>query len=247
MKVSSVCLLLVLVALLGGCSTAMKLDPPNPPTGVTLTPSSAQAIDFRQSISLSASIANDTSNKGVAWALNGVGSLSEETPTSVIYNAPASGNAGTATVTATSAADSTKSASVTINVMSPLTVTTTSLPAGTQGTVYNQAVETSGGAGAVTLTVSSGSLSTGLSMDSSGRITGTPTGPSGTSTAMSAIFPRAAGITSHIEWSPWASRSEIPPWFSTPSRPSSAEWRSWPLVSRRWSSSCWQCSSSPVS
>src|SRR6266705_1731300 len=81
--------------------------------GVTLTPSSAQAIDFRQSISLSASIANDTSNKGVAWALNGAGSLSEETPTSVIYNAPASGNAGTATVTATSAADSTKSASVT--------------------------------------------------------------------------------------------------------------------------------------
>jgi len=65
MKVSSVCPLLVLVALLGGCSTAMKPDPPNPPIGVTLTPSSAQAIDFRQSISLSASIANENSNKGV--------------------------------------------------------------------------------------------------------------------------------------------------------------------------------------
>src|SRR5947207_14990652 len=115
----------------------MKLDPPNPPTGVTLTPSSAQAIDFRQSISLSASIATDTSNKGVAWALNGVVSLSEETPTSVIYNAPACGNAGTATVTATSAADFTKSASVTINVMLTLTVTTTSLLAGIQGTAYN--------------------------------------------------------------------------------------------------------------
>jgi len=200
MKVSCVCLLLVLVALLGGCSTAMKLDPPNPPTGVTLTPSSAQAIDFRQSISLSASIANDTSNKGVAWALNGAGSLSEETPISVIYNAPASGNAGTATVTATSAADSTKSASVTINVMPPLTVTTTSLPAGTQGTAYNQAVETSGGAGAVTLTVSSGSLATGLSMDSSGRITGTPTGPSGTSSfTVKATDSSSAGAQSALQ------------------------------------------------
>ena len=200
MKVSSVCLLLVLVALLGGCSTAMKLDPPNPPTGVTLTPSSAQAIDFRQSISLSASIANDTSNKGVAWALNGAGSLSEETPTSVIYNAPASGNAGTATVSATSAADSTKSASVTINVMPPLTVTTTSLPAGTQGTAYNQAVETSGGAGAVTLTVSSGSLATGLSMDSSGHITGTPTGPSGTSSfTVKATDSSSAGAQSALQ------------------------------------------------
>src|SRR6266576_2450563 len=163
MKVSCVCLLLVLVTLLGGCSTAMKLDPPNPPTGVTLTPSSAQAIDFRQSISLSASIANDTSNKGVAWALNGVGSLSEETPTSVIYNAPASGNAGTATVTATSAADFTK-------------------------------------AGAVTLTVSGGSLATGLSMDSSGHITGTPTGPSGTSSfTVKATDSSSAGAQSALQ------------------------------------------------
>src|SRR5437660_10425020 len=125
MKAPSVCPLLALLALLAGCSTAMKLDPPNPPIGVTLTPSSAQAIDFRQSISLSASIANDNSNKGIAWALNGPGSLSGETPTSAIYNAPASGNAGTAIVTATSVADSTKSASVTVNVMPPLTVTTT--------------------------------------------------------------------------------------------------------------------------
>ena len=200
MKVSSVCPLLVLVALLGGCSTAMKLDPSNPAIGVTLTPSSAQAIDFRQSISLSASIANDNSNKGVVWALNGAGSLSGETPTSAIYDAPASGNAGTATVTATSAADSTKSASVTINVMPPLTVTTTSLPAGTQGAAYNQTVETSGGAGAVTLTVTNGSLAAGLSMNSSGRITGTPTGPSGTSSfTVKATDSSSAGAQSALQ------------------------------------------------
>ena len=179
MKVSSVCLLLAVVALLGGC--AVKPDAVNPPSEVMVTPGSAQAIDFAQSLSLNASITGGNSSKGVAWTLSGAGSLSGETPTAAIYNAPTSGNAGTATVTATSASDSTKSASVTINVTPPPSVTTTSLPAGTQGTAYSQTVATSGGAGTVTLTVSSGSLAAGLSMDSSGHITGTPTGPSGTS------------------------------------------------------------------
>src|SRR5207245_6075575 len=87
-----------------------------------------------------------------------------------------------------------------INVMPPLTVTTTSLPAGTQGAAYNQAVETSGGAGAVTLTVGSGSLATGLSMDSSGHITGTPTGPSGTSSfTVKATDSSSAGAQSAVQ------------------------------------------------
>src|SRR5207249_3541224 len=101
--------------------------------------------------------------------LGGAGSLSGETPTSATYNAPPnSGNAGTATVTATSVVDSTKSASITINITPAPSVTTTSLPGGTQGTTYSQTVATSGGAGTVTLMVSSGSLPAGLSMDSSG-------------------------------------------------------------------------------
>src|SRR6266481_2379883 len=178
MKVSSLCLWFVLVAFLGGCSGGIKVDSP---TGVILTPNNAQAIDFGQSVSLSASIACSNSNGGATWALGGAGSLSGETPTSVAYNAPTSGNVGTARVTATSVADSTTSAWVNINVSPPLSVITKSLPAGTQGMAYNQAVATSGGAGTVTLTVSRGGLAAGLTMDSSGHITGTPTGPSGTS------------------------------------------------------------------
>jgi hypothetical protein len=179
-KVSPVCVVLVLVALLGGCSAAMKLDPPSAPSEVTLAPSSAQAIDFGQKVSISASTASGTSVQGVNWALAGAGSLSGETPTSAIYNAPSSGNAGTATVTATSVTDSAKYASVTINVTPAPSVTTTALPAGTQGTAYSQTVATSGGAGMVMLAISSGSLPAGLSMDSSGHIAGTPAGPSGT-------------------------------------------------------------------
>ncbi len=199
MKVSCVCLLPVLVALLGGCSTGMKADPPSPPSEVILAPSSAQAIDFGQSVSLSASTTSGTSVQGVTWKLGGAGSLSGETPTSTTYNAPSSGNTGTATVTATSVTDSTKSASVTINVTPTPSVTTTSLPAGTQGTAYSQTVATSGGAGMVTLKVSSGNLPAGLSMDSSGHITGTPAGPGGTTSfTVKATDSSSAGAQSAV-------------------------------------------------
>ena len=197
MKVSSLCLWFVLVAFLGGCSGGIKVDSP---TGVILTPNNAQAIDFGQSVSLSASIAGSNSNGGVTWALGGAGSLSGETPTSVAYNAPTSGNVGTARVTATSVADSTKSAWVNINVSPPPSVITKSLPAGTQGMAYNQAVATSGGAGTVTLTVSSGGLAAGLTMDSSGHITGTPTGPSGTTSfTVKATDSSSAGLASAVQ------------------------------------------------
>jgi hypothetical protein len=197
MKVSSLCLWFVLVAFLGGCSSGMKVDSP---TGVTLTPSNAQAIDFGQSVNLRASIAGSNSNGGVTWALGGAGSFSGETPTSVTYNAPTSGNVGTARVTATSAADSTKSAWVNINVSPPPSIIAKSLPAGTQGMTYNQTVATSGGAGTVTLTVSSGGLAAGLTMDSSGHITGTPTGPSGTTSfTVKATDSSSAGLMSAVQ------------------------------------------------
>jgi len=200
-KVSSVCLLLVVVALFVGCSTGMKADPPSPSSQVILAPSGTQAIDFGQKVSLSASTTSGTSVQGVTWTLGGAGSLSGETPTSATYNAPPnSGNAGTATVTATSVVDSTKSASITINITPAPSVTTTSLPGGTQGTTYSQTVATSGGAGTVTLMVSSGSLPAGLSMDSSGHITGTPTGPSGTTSfTVKATDSSSAGAQSAVQ------------------------------------------------
>ena len=62
-----------------------------------------------------------------------------------------------------------------------LTVNPSSLPAGTQGTAYNQTVSASGGTGPYTFSVASGSLPAGLTLNTStGAITGTPTG-SGTS------------------------------------------------------------------
>lgn len=57
---------------------------------------------------------------------------------------------------------------------SPLTITTTSLPAGEQGTGYSATVGVNGGVGPYSFTVTSGSLPSGLSLDGSkGTISGT--------------------------------------------------------------------------
>jgi hypothetical protein len=90
---------LALATLLCGCSTP-------PPISLALT-SSANAIDQSLSVALQAAVTNDTSLKGVAWTLNGVGSLSTATGPSTTYLPPSTA-ALTApqkvTVTATSIA-----------------------------------------------------------------------------------------------------------------------------------------------
>jgi len=184
----SVVAALCVVAGLSGCSGGSQ------PIALTFQGGAAQAIDNGQSVIITV---NGAGPQGVKWSLtSGPGSLSNQTSTSVTYNAPAAGAVAkaavsgssmanplassadpTATVTATSVANPASSAAVTITLTPPPAITTTSLPAGTEGTAYSQTVGTSGGAGTLTLTVSTGSLPAGLSMDSSGHITGTPTGP----------------------------------------------------------------------
>lgn len=59
-------------------------------------------------------------------------------------------------------------------------ITTTSLPAATQGSAYSQTLQASGGNGALVWSLASGTLPAGLNLSSSGVISGTPSG-SGTS------------------------------------------------------------------
>ena len=194
MRSPALSLCLILVVVIAGCASG------SPPIALTFPSGSAQAIDNGQSVNITV---NGSGTKGVTWSLNGPGTLSNQTLTSVTYNATATGavlpakatapasathSASTsaadpmATVTATSVADPSKSAAVTISITPPPAIPTTSLPAGTEGTAYNQTVASSGGAGTLTFTISTGSLPAGLSMDTSGHITGTPTGPNGTAT-----------------------------------------------------------------
>ena len=166
---------LILSLVVAGCGGGSN------PINVAVTPGSAQALDFAQSVNLSATVSNDSLNKGVSWSMSGPGTLSATTTSSATYTAPASGSTGTAVVTATSVADSTKTAVMNIKVSAAPAITTTSLSAGVEGTAYNQSIAATGGAGSLTYSLGTGTLPTGLSLSSStGAITGKPTGPSGT-------------------------------------------------------------------
>jgi hypothetical protein len=55
-----------------------------------------------------------------------------------------------------------------------ITVNPASLPSGTQGVAYNQTISASGGTGPYTFAVTSGALPSGLTLASSGALTGTP-------------------------------------------------------------------------
>ena len=100
----------------------------SPPISVTLSSSSAQSVQQGNNISISATVANDTSNKGVTWSLSGsscsgaaCGSLTSQTATSVTYNSPTSIPSDLAvSLTATSVANPSKFASTVITV--PATV-----------------------------------------------------------------------------------------------------------------------------
>src|ERR1700687_764076 len=146
---------------------------------VTLSTGATQALDQGQSVNITATVANDSAAKGVTWALtSGPGGLSNTTTTAATYSA--NGASGTAVITATSVSDTTKATTLTVTVTAVPAITTTSLPAGTEGTAYSQAIAKTGGAGTVTFTVSAGTLPAGLTLSTSGTISGTPTGPAGT-------------------------------------------------------------------
>src|SRR5688572_18992156 len=66
--------------------------------------------------------------------------------------------------------------SLSLTIKPPLSITTTSLPSGNIGAVYGQPVQTVGGFGPLTFSISAGALPQGLSLDPiSGLISGTAT------------------------------------------------------------------------
>jgi hypothetical protein len=92
------------------------------PAGIPITialSASLTSLNPGQSSTITATVANDSGNKGVSWSVSpsGFGTLSNQTATSVAYTAPSSvPTATTATITATSAASPTVSATIQIAV-----------------------------------------------------------------------------------------------------------------------------------
>lgn len=166
----------LLTALLAcGCGDGSSTPPP-PSFSVTLSPSLQQTIDQGQTVNIKAAVADDSSGKGVTWSLTGPGWLSNQTATSVTYNAVSGG--GTVqkvTVGATSVADPAMTSSLSIVVNLQPIITTVSLPNGAAGTVYSQTLTESGGTPPFTWSMIAGALPNGLNFDkSSGAMTGTP-------------------------------------------------------------------------
>jgi hypothetical protein len=171
---------LVFMAGCGGGSSSSTVTGPAP-TSISLTPTTTQQIDVGQSVNINAMIAPATANQAVNWTLGGPGTLSNQNPTNVTYTAPSSGAAGSATVTATDSNVTSITASIQIDFAPLPTITTTSLAATTEGAPYDQTIAVSGGTGTITISLAGGtSLPPGLTMDSTGHITGNATGPGGT-------------------------------------------------------------------
>jgi hypothetical protein len=166
--------ILVWTLVFAGCSGSNSLT-------VTLSPASGQTLNPGATVTITAAVANDKNNQGVTWTLTGPGSLSGNTTTSVVYTAPSNVSVSTtATVTATSVTNSSVTATESITLNAVLTITTTSLPAGSLGVGYSAFVNAAGATGTFTWTITAGSLPAGLSFQttttsSSASISGTPT------------------------------------------------------------------------
>jgi len=96
----------------------------------------------------------------------------------VISGTPTAGGSYTFTVKVTDAVSNTATKTYSgVTIAAPtITVSPSSLPAATQNSAYSQTITASGGTASYTYTVSSGSLPTGISLNSStGALSGTPT------------------------------------------------------------------------
>jgi Putative Ig domain len=140
--------------------------------GVSVTPSTA-SVSSGGTQQFSASVTN-TWNAAVTWSASS-GTISSKG----LYTAPTVKSDSSATITATSVADgkasATASVSITTSGSSSLSITTTSLPGATSGAAYSDILAATGGKAPYTWTETSGTLPSGISLQSSGSVSGTTT------------------------------------------------------------------------
>lgn len=145
-----------------------------PGVAISITPTSA-SVAASHTQQFTASVTG-TTNTSVTWSLNpAVGSISS----SGLYTAPASiSNNTPVTITAASAADSTKTASATVSLTAtaaPVAISTSVMPNGTVGVAYSVALQATGGTTPYTWSIASGNLPAGLTLSTTGTASGVPT------------------------------------------------------------------------
>ncbi len=142
------------------------------PGSIVVTVSPATATVTSSATMQFTAVVTNTSNVAVTWSAS-PGTIGS----SGLYQAPAVTTNTAATVTAISVADTTSSGKATLTITptqgTTLTITTTSLSAATAGTAYSSTLHASGGTTPYTWSLTSGTLPTGLSLQSSGVLSGT--------------------------------------------------------------------------
>jgi hypothetical protein len=162
---------------------AITVNPPAPtasPASATVAYDAAATTVLTGTTSVVPSPAAVTTTLAVATAASHGTTAVTTGANPVITYKPNTGYYGTDsfTYTATNVTGTSSPATVTITVSPPtLSITPTTMPAATLGTAYSQGLSTSGGQTPYTYqtTLVSGSLPTGLSLSSTGTISGTPT------------------------------------------------------------------------
>ncbi len=112
--------------------------PPPTPIVVSVSPSIA-SVQVAQQANFTATVMNDSANKGVTWSLSGsacaaatcggIAPTSSASGTAVVYTAPTAVPSGTVTLTATAVSDSTKFGSAAITITGGPAITVSVSPA----------------------------------------------------------------------------------------------------------------------
>ncbi|MBI4548082.1 MAG: putative Ig domain-containing protein [Ignavibacteriae bacterium] len=146
----------------------------NCPT-IILSPTSLPDGSVGESYSQTITASGGTSPYSFAVTLGSLPDGLTLSSTGVLSGIPTSVGGFGFTITATDNQGCTESKSYTLSIdCPPITVKPFSLPNGVAGTVYNQLITASGGTEPYTFTISSGVLPSGLSLSSSGTLSGTP-------------------------------------------------------------------------
>jgi hypothetical protein len=177
--------LLGAVVFLHGCQDYLSTTFTSGPAGnsqfIAVTPSGTIPVDIGKSTTITAIVVGDSSAEGVTWGISGPGTLSNQTTSTVTYNAPASGVGAGSYVTAYSVAAPTQYFISTILLTALPSFVTTTMPSGTAGAAYDNIVTMTAGAPPFAWSVVSGSLPPGLSYSvgslESLQIEGNPTTP----------------------------------------------------------------------
>jgi hypothetical protein len=152
-----------------------------PPATLTITTTSGPLPAGISGITYTTSLNSFGGNAPLTWALISGGlppGLTLDSLTGIITGTPTASGlfSFSVSLTDTSApAPSVAFRNLSITIVTPLVITTTSLADGVVGALYTQTLAATGGDANYTWTLSSGTLPAGLSLSSSGVISGTPT------------------------------------------------------------------------